>query len=393
MTARTNPSTYMLSMAVVSLLFLWTNYISWFVAAPAVWHVGAAAGLVATALLFIINGGVSRYLVLRIIVLLLLVISLGSPATGWDARSIWLFNAKRIIFGNSLFAAMDGYQPVMHGDYPSMVPSLTVSLAMLAGTWNEIFPKTSAIFAWLPALYILAAPLRSNMQQLALGALLLLVGGGYLINGYMDAVLAIYTAAAALCVHLVLTHPRALLMRLAAVMIWAALGLIKSEGLIILLLLMAAVLVARRGRISWKLLLAMLFSLAPALFWHWVCAINNVGNDMLGPYFMQHALANMAVAKHYAIVLWYMFGRNFFVLLVPAAAFALVALRSRDYPFVPLFAGFYCAALIVIYFFTPHDFLWHVYTSANRVVLPVGLVLGYFALLAASHLAEKPEKY
>ena len=80
------------------------------------------------------------YIVL--IILILSFISLGSPVSDWDSRSIWLFNSKRIFFNQSL-SEYTNYigSEFSHLDYPILVQTLSASLAKLIGNWNEIFPK------------------------------------------------------------------------------------------------------------------------------------------------------------------------------------------------------------------------------------------------------------
>ena len=132
------------------------------------------------------------YIVLTI--LILSIISLGSPVSDWDARSIWLFNSKRIFFNQSLneYTNYIGSE-FSHLDYPILVQTLSASLAKLIGSWNEIFPKYSSIIMALPAFIIISDFLKNKMDKLIFFILIFFIYEKALINGDMDALLGLYT--------------------------------------------------------------------------------------------------------------------------------------------------------------------------------------------------------
>ena len=55
-------------------------------------------------LYFLINKNFKKYNVVRVFFLTLLILSLGSATIDWDARSVWIFHAKRIFFDNNLYS-------------------------------------------------------------------------------------------------------------------------------------------------------------------------------------------------------------------------------------------------------------------------------------------------
>ena len=73
---------------------------------------------------------------LKISFLFIIFISLGTATDGWDARSIWLFHAKRIFYENSIFSGLDDYASFSHNAYPTIAPAFASSLATLIGYWN-----------------------------------------------------------------------------------------------------------------------------------------------------------------------------------------------------------------------------------------------------------------
>ena len=96
----------------------------------------------------------SENLYLKFFLLLIIIISFGTPAYEWDARSIWLFHAKRIFYDNSIFSVSDNYAIFSHNDYPSLVPAFSSAVATLFGYWNEVFPKLSFSLMFLPPLIL-----------------------------------------------------------------------------------------------------------------------------------------------------------------------------------------------------------------------------------------------
>ena len=90
---------------------------------------------------------------LKIFFLFIVFISLGTPTFEWDARSIWLFHAKRIFYENSIYVLGDNYA-FGHNEYPNLAPAFASSLAILVGHWNEVFPKLSFTLMFLPPLIL-----------------------------------------------------------------------------------------------------------------------------------------------------------------------------------------------------------------------------------------------
>ena len=143
-------------------------------------------------LILYVNLKLKLYIVLTI--LILSIISLGSPVSDWDARSIWLFNSKRIFFNQSLneYTNYIGSE-FSHLDYPILVQTLSASLAKLIGNWNEIFPKYSSIIMALPAFIIISDFLKNKIDKLIFFILIFFIYEKRLINGDMDALLGLYT--------------------------------------------------------------------------------------------------------------------------------------------------------------------------------------------------------
>ncbi|WP_367345039.1 hypothetical protein [Stenotrophomonas bentonitica] len=333
------------------------------------------------------------------IVAVLLVLALGSPTDEWDPRSIWMLHAKRIYLENSLYAQLDNYAIFSHNDYPSLMPLWSATAAKVVGHWNEIFPKAAATLLLLPPLLLIARSLRTWWAAGLFAVAVLEVGGRYLVDGYMDAFLAVYAVAAlAVAIQSRRDASEGKWFNLAAyAALSAVLTLIKNEGAVLAILVgLAAVatVLLRDRRIPWALLAAFAVSMVPLVAWKLAVAGADLGNDLAQsdlkgqllarlPDLTQSVLILKALLRSAAwvplvllLVLWARMWR------VPAARAALVV------------AVAYFGVLFAVYLSTPHDLVWHLATSAKRVALPVQLLLmyGVLVLLDQWKLAAAPQR-
>ena len=106
---------------------------------------------------------------LKIFFLFIIFIALGTPTSEWDARSIWLFHAKRIFYDSSIFSISDNYAAFSHNEYPSLAPAFASSLAVLIGHWNEVFPKISFSLIFL---HTLSAIIKSSSVSISNNSIL-----------------------------------------------------------------------------------------------------------------------------------------------------------------------------------------------------------------------------
>jgi len=320
------------------------------------------------------------------IVAVLLVFALGSPTDEWDPRSIWMLHAKRIYLENSLYAQLDGYAIFSHNDYPSLMPLWSATAAKLVGHWNEIFPKAAATLLLLPPLLLIARTLRTWWAAGLFAVAVLEVGGRYLVDGYMDAFLAVY-AVAALAVAL---QPR----RDAAERAWfnlaayaalsAVLTLIKNEGAVLAILVAVVAtgtVLLRDRRVPWALLAAFAVSMLPLVAWKLAVGAADLGNDLAQSDLKGQLLARLPELSQSVLIL---------KALLRSAAWAplvlLLVLWPRTWRTPAARAGLmvavaYFGVLFAVYLSTPHDLVWHLATSAKRVALPVQLLLMYGVLV------------
>ncbi len=320
------------------------------------------------------------------IVAVLLVLALGSPTDEWDPRSIWMLHAKRIYLENSLYAQLDGYAIFSHNDYPSLMPLWSATAARVVGHWNEIFPKAAATLLLLPPLLLIARSLRTWWAAGLWAVAVLEVGGRYLVDGYMDAFLAVY-AVAALAVAI---QPRrdaaegAGFNLAAYAALSAVLTLIKNEGAVLAILVgvvAVGTVLLRDRRMPWGLLAAFVVSMLPLLAWKLAVAGADLGNDLAQSDLKGQLLARLPELAPSVLILKALLRSAVWVPLV-----LLLVLWARTWRVSAARAGLavaaaYFAVLFAVYLSTPHDLAWHLATSAKRVALPVQLLLMYAVLV------------
>ncbi|WP_314103141.1 hypothetical protein [uncultured Stenotrophomonas sp.] len=320
------------------------------------------------------------------IVAVLLVLALGSPTDEWDPRSIWMLHAKRIYLENSLYAQLDGYAIFSHNDYPSLMPLWSATAAKVVGHWNEIFPKAAATLLLLPPLLLIARTLRTWWAAGLFAVAVLEVGGRYLVDGYMDAFLAVYAVAAlAMAIQPRTDNAAGGWFNLAAyAALSAVLTLIKNEGAVLAILVAVVAtgtLLLRERRMPWGLLAAFAVSMLPLLAWKLAVAGANLGNDLAQSDLKGQLLARLPDLAPTVLILKALLRSAVWVPLVLLLVLWARTWRVSAARAALLVAVAYFGVLFAVYLSTPHDLAWHLATSAKRVALPVQLLLMYGVLV------------
>lgn len=395
MTAQTeNIDFYLIKTATVLTASIIANYILWSLNAPTSYKIIPVILMLATISFFLIKPPFLNYLPIKLFFIFIALVSMGSPTNAWDARSIWLFHAKRIFIENNLYAQLDGYGGFSHNDYPVLIPALSATLAKIVGYWNEVFPKFSSILAFIPAILLLSSVLKYRLQQLLLCNLLLFVLYKHFINGYMDGILAIYFTTASLLVY-ILTGPvgkntfnseqRAWLYFLAA-FIFSALTMIKNEGLVLFIVLISATFLTRiifqKTEIAAATVIIFLVSLVPIVIWKIICSKSDVSNDLTQSDLATHLMGRVFSIGDYLKIFAALILNLKFIL--PLILFIFVSRDPKCRIGIMLIAFsslLYFCVLFAVYLSTSADLVWHLKTSASRTILPISLSLSFYVLL------------
>ena len=330
-------------------------------------------------------------LILALFVLFAIII-LGGPVVDWDARSIWFFHAKRIFIDNDLYAQLDDYAPWSHNDYPVLVSALAASTAKGLGYWNEIVPRLSVLFVLFPVFLVFGRLIADSLLFgfWIVGALS--IGGVYLLNGYMDAILALYCAA---CSWLLLAITKRGERETLPVPYWQGLLLlglmlttlpfIKNEGLLALaIFFMCLVLAAYR---DFRLITIVPLSLV-IYYWLWKSPVLSyqVPTHLFSGLTMDKFLSRLFNVQDLLAIMarWLKYSGLFWLGFV----IFLIAFRSQVRVLWPavLFIVTYCAALVAIYIITPYPLVMHLDTSADRTFIVVNMCIYSLMIYAWTNL-------
>jgi len=318
----------------------------------------------------------------------LCVMSLGSATDGWDARSIWLFHAKRIYLDNNLLAQFDNYAAFSHNDYPVLLPALSATLAKIIGHWNEVFPKATNILFMAPPLLVIGLIFTPPRFSFLFIAGLFSITGSNLINGYMDGILSLYIVATLILLAILFLGWKDKLniskpaLTAAAMAHLSVLAGIKNEGtmaaLIILFCLLLSLAIARIRINIPKLLLVFLPGFILSAIWLLLGHRYGITNDVAtSGSFMSTFTARLMDAGSLTLIVVALYHQTWSVslLLIIGLIYMYQFNQStiKTVGFLLCFGLLYSFSLFFVYLGTPHDLLWHLATSARRTTQPVFL--------------------
>jgi len=373
-------------------VFFILNYFAWLVGVQSIAPV-IFIGLLIYFCYFAVDSFKLKHMLPLLIILYLSLLSLGTVATSWDARSIWLFHAKRIFIDNSFFAQLDGYNICCHNDYPIMVPLLSASFAKLIGYWNEIFPKVSNVFFILPPLLIFYGYLKSNRWFIFLIIGIFYIIAKLLINGYMDGILTLY-ALSALIIFRQLREENYnnKLLFLLAVFHSCVLVSIKNEGIYLFSILLCCIHLVPLKQLliftkkTWVFLIPYLFW----LIWKLITLHHNVYNSMevgvLEKFNYQNNFFESIVIilseriswENVTLIARFLFESKYYFFGLIAIAIHFIFRKKYNIwgnidTLIVQFVFAYLIFLFLVYVFTPYDLFWHLKTSTTRTTLPIQL--------------------
>ena len=344
----------------------------------------------------------AKLLIACAVLLLFMLITLNDPLTGWDARSIWFFHAKRIFLGHSLYAPLDGYAPWTHNDYPVLVPALAASIAATVGYWNEVLPRAAEVFALAPLFFFGAHAFRSVGNFCVWLSCVVLVCWGEILGGYMDSLIAINFSLALLAMAEIYKQ-RKLALELSAPIGQKEWGLIlavcllnllllKNEGLALSGIVVVCMLPALLK--NWRLMvLCALPFVVFAVVWKIPALRADVSTDLIqqgGQ--LQRGLQRLNSPADLAMIfeafkrfsLWYG------IALVCLTPYAIVKRTHFAYLLPPIAAILaYALVLFSVYLTTYHQLQWHLTTSVDRVLMTVNLGVCTLVLYALSDILNQ----
>jgi hypothetical protein len=326
---------------------------------------------------------------LKIFFLFIVFISLGTPTFEWDARSIWLFHAKRIFYDQSIFSVSDNYAELWHNAYPSLAPALASSLATLVGYWNEVFPKLSFLLMFLPPL-ILTYVFFKNTKYLIFLSIVFFTIGKHLFNGWTDGLVAVYFCLSTFLMYLLIVSEnnffkKKIIFYLIAFCFFTTLTLIKNEGIALLLILFVATFLIKlyQGDLKNNIikLIYLSFSFIPIILWQLFCYSKGIGNPHINSNILLNILPRLYEIENYKLISYFLLLNEKFIY---SLVFFLVAFwikwNMELFRFISFIALSYIFILFFIFLSTPHDLQWQLESAVVRVVKSLSFLLAFFGL-------------
>ncbi len=326
---------------------------------------------------------------LKIFFLLIILISLGTPTYEWDARSIWLFHGKRIFYDESIFSFADNYASFSHNGYPNLAPAFSSSLAMLVGYWNEIFPKISFTFLFLPPLVFTYSFFKDDKYLIFLSIVFFIIGK-YLFNGWTDGLIAIYFCLSAFLMYLLFIKNEKyfknnFLYYLIAFCFFSSLTLIKNEGIALLLILFTVTLLIKIYKKDLKndisKLIVLSFSFLPIIFWKFFCYTNGIENDYINNDLLTNLLPRIGEFSNYKLIGYFLLLNEKFIISLIFFSFSFWLKRNKElFNFILFISLIYITVLFFIFLSTPVDFYFQLNSAAARIVKTLSFSLAFFGL-------------
>lgn len=368
------------------------NYILWFLSLGKIASFITIPAIIII-LFFLICSSLIKdkeFIPISLFIIFLILTTLSTPTVDWDARSIWLFHAKRIFWDQNLFSQMDNYAAWSHNYYPVIIPSLSASIATFTGFWNEILPKSANIAFLISPLYIIGAIFNDRKFIIPIIIGYIYICDYYLYNGYMDATLAIQTIPG-IFITLEMMHGNkskflsnnTLSLALISTF-WSISCLIKNEGMLIFSIF-TVVLIASNyycRRINIKQLVIILCP--PFIFsisWKITTYFYNVHNIMDNNFFqiVYDRITNM---NDMCLIADYFFSEVWVLCILAAFALFIIFkfLNRNSLYFASSILIIYTGALGLAYISTPHNLKWHLETSANRTLLTSNIISFTFVI-------------
>jgi len=325
----------------------------------------------------------------KIFFLSIIFIALGTPAFEWDARSIWLFHAKRIFYENSIFYVADNYAKFSHNDYPTLAPAFASSFGTLVGHWNEVFPKISFTLMYFPPLVLTHIFLKDTKYLIFLSIVFFIIGK-FLLNGWMDGLIAVYFSLSTLMMYLFFidekySHENKNFFYYIALCFFISLTMLKNEGAVLLTILFCTSFLLSVFKKNYlkndiKFFLALL-SFLPIILWKYFCYSKGLGSDYINTDTLTNLFSRIDSFENYKLIFYFLLLNEKF--LFSLLFFLISFWINRDnklFIFICTISVSYILVLFFIYLSTPYDFYFQLNSSAARLIKSISLLMAFFGL-------------
>ncbi len=274
-----NADNTFLKKQIILQFFILSNYMLYLINAKTIFIIINCSLILLYLLNVIIDNLNTRIILTKITIIIYIIISIGSPLTEWDARSIWLFHGKRLFFDNSFYSILDNYFKMSHNDYPLLAATLSASLANLIGSWNEIFPKFANIILMTSPIIFLSYILENKVKEMLFVLVILFIMEKRIIVGEMDMLLSLYFVTNVIGLSYLFFEKKfnesfLILYIFFNLIIYS---LLKVEALpILLLILIILIIIKKISKNNNKKIYLIFLSLLPIMHWKYLIYKNNI---------------------------------------------------------------------------------------------------------------------
>ena len=352
----------------------------------------------------------NNYWQLKVIILLLLIICLGSPSTPVDSRAVFLFSSKILFHESNLYLRLNSdnlsinYFTDLVYSKPKLAIALSATFSQLLGYWNEIYPKSTSVIIILPPIILLVSFFRDKVSTLLWIFLMLFFSGRLFINGLMDGIIALYFVASILISYKIITtsdDESKLLLYLCLFIFFSILSLSKNEGGIMVLIIFLSSFVIDilyKKKINIKLFFITFVALIPISLWKYMFISKNIKMEFLQNGNPLNKLIDRITNPDDLLNIISFLSVNE-KLLISLSIFSIIAYKyfnnSKKLILLILFNFLlYFSALIVAILLTPHTVSMQLEHSSTRIFIPLVLMFSYFSVfLIKDTLSSKIDKY
>ena len=327
--------------------------------------------------------------------------------SAWDAWAFWLPKAQSLVYFDGLDTRVGGFTSFPHPHYPPLAPAQE---AIAFRFMHAVDPLALPLQHWIVACAFFAALaglLATRVSPLVLWPSLTMIAlvpalPGLVGSSLADEPLALLFALAGVSAALWLLEDERRFAVVAAIFVAAA-ALTKNEGVLLGLVLAAALAAASIGRIRKRRRVLAALAAAPiaaVLPWKLWLELNDVSVtppysllDLARPWYLVDRLDRLRVAL--SELPGYVFSTDEWLYVVPLALLAAAA-AARSAPRLGGLAVGTAAmlffALVAVYWIGRPDVHWYIDTSAGRAVAPIVLFLGALFPLLVAEAAREPRR-
>jgi hypothetical protein len=291
------------------------------------------------------------------------------PDGGWDAIAIWNLRARALFAAPHDLSLVFGPLPLVHSDYPPLVPGLIAHGWFALGRRSQAVPiAVAALFAAGGAAALWQAAAVQRGRAAATCALLVLLGTPQFLiqaqNQYADLKLAML-----LLIAVVFASERRYV---AAGLAVGLAALTKNEGILEVFVLTAVIALTAGPRVLWRFFAGAAGPLSLLLWFKFRIA---PPSDLAAAFSLSQALSMVRSRLGWLSGAFLLQVMDFDVWgagLVAVAAAWLLRFRQRERSTVAaLFVALCLALVFCIYLFTPLEMHWHVGKSLDRLLFQI----------------------